>query len=150
MVKIDMKDAFFHVRLAKESRHLASFQWMGRSYEFRAMCFGLGPAPRIFTKLGKVPIAILRLWGIRLIIYLDDIIVFAKSKAELCEARDLTISLLTRLGFTINSAKSILTPVQKLVYLGIAIDSVNMTFELPPEKTEELIALCNEIILKNL
>jgi len=58
------------------------------------------------------------------------------------------ISLLTRLGFTINYQKSILTPAQRLIYLGILIDSQNMTFEIPQQKAEELVKLCNGTSLK--
>ena len=42
--------------------------WSGNPHEFICLCFGLGPALRIFSKLLKVPIALL------LVIYLDDIL----------------------------------------------------------------------------
>ena len=147
MAKIDLKDAFFHVPLARESRHLTAFHWQGRSFLFKAMCFGLAPAPRVFTKLAKVPMALLRHWGIRAVIYLDILILFARSKESMNETIDLVLCLFKRLGYTINHAKSILMPVQKLVYLGIFIDSVQMTFELPPQKSDELTNLCNSIVL---
>ena len=60
MCKIDLKDAYFSVPLHKDSRKLVRFIWAGNLYEFLCLCFGLGPAPRIFTGLLKVPISVLR------------------------------------------------------------------------------------------
>ena len=54
MCKADLKDAYFSVSLHKDSRKLVWFLWSGNLYEFLCLCFGLGPAPRIFTKLLKV------------------------------------------------------------------------------------------------
>ena len=48
-------------------------------YEFLCLHFGLGPAPRIFTKLLKIPIAVLRLIQIRIIIYLDDMLLMSQT-----------------------------------------------------------------------
>jgi len=53
-----------------------------------SMCFGLGPAPLVFTKLMKVPVALLRQLHVILIIYLDDILPIARSIAELIQSRD--------------------------------------------------------------
>ena len=51
------------------------FSMEGNLFEFPCLCFGLGPAPLIFTKLPKVPIALLRRVSVRIIIFLDDILV---------------------------------------------------------------------------
>ena len=42
--------------------------------EFLVLPFRLGPGPRKFTKLMKVPIATLRRLNIRVVIYLDDML----------------------------------------------------------------------------
>ena len=55
MCKLDLKDAYFCVPLSQESQKLVRFYWSGNLYEFLCLCFGLGPAPRIFTKLIKIP-----------------------------------------------------------------------------------------------
>ena len=59
MCKLDLKDAYFSVPLYKDSRQLVCFCWSGNVYEFRCLCFGLGPASQIFTKLLKVLMTIL-------------------------------------------------------------------------------------------
>ena len=60
LCKIDLKETYFTVPLNKNSQKFVRFQWSGNLYEFHCLCSGLGPAPRIFTKLLKVPIALLR------------------------------------------------------------------------------------------
>ena len=71
----------------------------------------------------KVPISILRRINIRLIIYLDDMLLMAASLSEILIARDSTMFLLHHLGLVINLEKSILTPQTRLEFLGITIDS---------------------------
>ena len=93
MVKIDLKDAYFSIPLHPETQYVM-FQWKGNLYQFLCLCFGLGPAPRIFTKLLKIPIPILRRINIRLIIYLDDIIIMGRSLEEILMSRDTVIFLL--------------------------------------------------------
>ena len=57
MTSIDLKDAYFTVPLSPESRKYVRFSWEGDVLEFICMMFGLGPTPRIFTKLMKIPIS---------------------------------------------------------------------------------------------
>ena len=70
--------------------------------------FLLGPAPRIFSKLLKVPIAVLRPLNISLVIYLDDILLTGRILEEILMSRDTLIFLLQHLGFAINLKKSVL------------------------------------------
>ena len=60
MVKLDLKDAFLAVPLnQRESGKFVRFKWEGQLYQCLTLMFGLGPAPRIFTKLLKVPMSTL-------------------------------------------------------------------------------------------
>ena len=102
MCKIDLKDAYFSVPLHKDSRKLVRFLWAGNFYEFLCLCFSLGPVLKIFTKLLKVPISVLRRLMIRVIIYLDDLLILENSISEIFMARDSLIFLLHHLGFVIN------------------------------------------------
>ena len=57
-----------------------------------------------------------------------------------------TIELLQNLGFTIQPTKSILTPTQRITFLGFLIDSVQMTLELTVVKeiiSQSIICLEN-------
>ena len=152
---LDLKDAYFCVPLKKERRKYVRFQWEGILYEFLCPCFGLGPAPLIFTKILKIPISLLRRLQIRVIIYLDDMLLMSQTIEELLISRDTVIFLLTHLGFVINLKKSMLNPVQKIEFLGLEIDSVAMKLSLPQRKVEEIVqmsqnALNNKITLREL
>ena len=146
MCKIDLKDAYFCVPIHTSQRKYIRFQWEGQLYEFLCLCFGLGPAPRIFTKLLKIPIAVLRRINIRLIIYLDDILLMAQSLLEMNMARDTLMFLFQHLGMVINLKKSVLTPTQIMEFLGLVVDSVAMTLALPVDKVTKLKGRCQKLI----
>ena len=103
--KIDLKEAYFSVPLNKNSQKFVRFQKSGNIYEFLCFSFGLGPAPRIFTKLLKVPIAFLRRVNIRIIIYLDDMLLMGRTLSKILMARHTLTFLLQYLGFVINLKK---------------------------------------------
>ena len=125
MCQLDMKDAYFSAPLYQSSRNYVQFSWSGNLYEFLCLCFGLEPAPRIFTKLLKIPVSVLRRITIRMVIYLDDMLVMGQTMEEI------VIFLLHHLGFVLNLEKSILNPVQEIEFLGVTINSVKMCLSLP-------------------
>jgi len=142
MASLDLKDAYFSVAVREEDRKYLRFSWAGQTFEFQCLPFGLSSAPRVFTKLLKPIVAFLRRQGIRLVIFLDDMVVLAQSKEDL-EAQMSQISqMLCLLGFTINWEKSQLTPSQLTQFLGFLIDSQNMMIRLTKEKTELLVQTC--------
>ena len=147
MIKLDLTDAYHSVPLnLQSSAKFVRFIWRDKIYECQTLMFGLGPAPRIFTKLLKVPISTLRKLLIRIVIYIDDMIIMAKSPDEAIEARDTTIYLLETLGFRINYKKSILLPSQELQFLGVTVNSKTMTFSIPKEKLQKLKQTCRETL----
>ena len=119
---IDLRDAFFHVPVHPVHRRFLRFSFEGQGYQFRALPFGLSSAPRIFTRVAKSVLSILRSEGIRIHAYLDDWIILASSPGALIRARDRTLSLLQSMGFLVNWEKSQLRPTQHLQYLGAQID----------------------------
>ena len=50
MAKIDLKDAYFMVPMAKEDRDFLKFQWEDKFYRFNCLPFRLSSAPWVFTK----------------------------------------------------------------------------------------------------
>lgn len=75
MGHLDLKDAYLSIPIAKAHWKYLRFQWKAQNYEFRMLPFGLASATRVFTKILKPVAAGLRKKGIRLLIYLDDILV---------------------------------------------------------------------------
>jgi len=68
MCSIDLKDAYLSVGIFQGHRQYLRFTWMGSTYEFTCLPFGLTSAPRVFTKLLKPVMAFLRGQGLRTII----------------------------------------------------------------------------------
>ena len=134
LCKIDLKDAYFSVPLCMSSRKFVRFAWSGNLDEFLCLCFGLGPAPRIFSKLLKVPIALLRRLNIHLVIYLDDILLMGRTLEEILMSRDTVNFLLQHLGFVINLKKSVLKSSQQIDFLGLKVDTHTMTLALTEKK----------------
>ena len=57
-----------------------------------------------------------------------------------------TVKLVDDLGFTIHPEKSVLFPTQEIVFVGFLINSVKVTVRLTPEKVNDIIANCVEVI----
>ena len=146
-VSIDLTDAYFSIPIAEEHRKYLRFAWENQFYQFNVLCFGLASAPRVFTKCTKPFISTLREKGIRLSIYIDDIIIMNQCPLRLKMERDQALHLLTSLGFQVNLTKSKLEPCQSIEHLGFAIDSNNMTVALPQSKCRKIEKLSNNLLL---
>jgi hypothetical protein len=58
----------------RDSWPYLGFSWRGRFYHFRVMCFGLGPAPWVFTKITQPLVRKWRSAGLHVMPYLDDFV----------------------------------------------------------------------------
>ena len=61
MASLDLQDAFLTIAMHPSMHKYLCFDFEGVRYCFLAMVFGLSCAPRIFTKLLKVPLSFLRI-----------------------------------------------------------------------------------------
>ncbi|CAG2233597.1 unnamed protein product [Mytilus edulis] len=138
MVKIDLTDAYLTLQIAKEHRKYLRFFGRGKIMEFRSLPFGIAVAPRIFTKLMKVPMTLLRRLGVRLIVYLDDILIMNQSNQKILSDLSTVLSILRGLGFLINTNKSVMEPSQTMEFLGYTVNSKLLTLSLPKEKVEKI------------
>ncbi|XP_073489937.1 uncharacterized protein [Aquarana catesbeiana] len=128
MVSLDLRDAYLHVPIAEASqRFLRLAVDVGGTtvhLQFQALPFGLFSSPRIFTKVLAEVMAFLRLQGISVIAYLDDLLLFAACPVQLVKG----------LGWLLNLEKSSLIPSQRITYLGNLLDSTLLRVFLPAEK----------------
>ena len=145
---IDFKDAYYSVPLTHGIRRFFRFKWNNQLYQFTCMPQGLASAPRIFTKLLKPALAYLRSRGHTIICYIDDCLLVSNDKDHLLKGINDALSLFDNLGLTINLEKSVLIPTHSIEYLGVIIDSINMTVTLTPRKQAKIFSLCEEILKK--
>ncbi|XP_043468351.1 uncharacterized protein LOC122502395 [Leptopilina heterotoma] len=135
---IDLKDAYLMVPAAQKHRKFLRFFFNNEFYEFQCLPFGLSTAPFVFTKLLKPVAQKVRSSGILMVIYLDDILILAKSEDE-CRTNILkTRSLLESLGFLVSNEKSQLEPSQRCVFLGFILDSKAFRIELTETKRNSI------------
>ncbi len=102
-------------------RSVLRFAFEGRAYKYKVLPFGLSLSPRVFTKVAEAALVPLREQGLRILNYLDNWLKLAQSQDQLSEHRDLVLSHLSQLG----CEKSKLSPMQRISFLGMELDSVN-------------------------
>jgi hypothetical protein len=126
LVRVDLKSAYWHLSVHPDSRHLLQFELEGQTWQFASMPFGLAIAPRVFTKVMRPVVSVLRTRGIRCVVYLDDLLLLSSSKQDSERAAIMAVGLLQSLGFLINKEKSDLVPQQQQRFLGVVVDSTKL------------------------
>lgn len=138
---IDIKDAYFVVKIDSRDRKFLRFRHNGIYYQFTCLPFGLSSAPYCFTKLVKPVVEHMRIKGILCVNYLDDFLLLAQTEGECYRDLVYTTNLLESLGFVINHEKSTLVPSKNQKFLGFNFDTNKMTLELPLDKKLKILKL---------
>ncbi len=133
---IDLKDAYFHVSILPRHRPFLRFAFEGRAYQYKVLPFGLSLSPCVFTKVAEAALVPLRERGVRILNYLDNWLILAQSREQLCAHRDLVLRHLSQLGLRVNWEKSKLVPMQRISFLGMELESVNQTARLTQERAQ--------------
>ncbi|XP_011859075.1 PREDICTED: uncharacterized protein LOC105556591 [Vollenhovia emeryi] len=90
----------------------------------------------------------LREKGFLSVVYLDDFLLIASSYNQCLENIYATTSLLTSLGFLINSSKSVLTPAKICRFLGFIFDTSSFSVSIPLDKRAKLLKSTLTILKK--
>ena len=149
MTTIDLKDAYYSVKISEEDSKYLKFYVGKNLLKFVVLPNGLSSGPRKFTKLTKPPIACLRIEGVIVAIYIDDIIVIGDTYEECLIGTIKTIKLFLKLGFIIHLEKSFLQPSQEITYLGFVFNSKEMSVTLTIEKREKILEPCKSFLKKD-
>ena len=144
MISLDMKDAYFHIPIHPQSRKFLRFVFNGQVFQFRALCFGLSTAPQVFTRVLAPVSKMIHLAGFRIILYLDDWLVLARSKEEVLRAKMFILNLVMELGIIINHEKSLLVPSQSITYLGMEIDTVRFWVSPTQKRIDKALEIYRE------
>ena len=142
---IDLKDAYHHVPIAPASRDLLGFTVAKSTYHFKALPFGLRPAPRLFTRLVACVATFLRQRGLRLFCYLDDLLLAAESRDLLSRQLHFLLQTVQALGFLINWEKSELAPTRHPTFLGAAIDRPRQLAWPSPYRVNTIMAAASRL-----
>ena len=79
---LDLRDGFWHVRLAEESRNLCTFATPFGNYRYMRMPFGIKTGPKVFQRLNFANFGDIE----NVHVYFDDIFVVGRTKQEHDEA----------------------------------------------------------------
>ena len=146
MVSIDLKDEYLQIPIHPDCRKYLSFVALNQVFQFKALCFSLSTAPQVFTRVMALVSAFLHRLGIRMCRYLGDWLLQASSRPLVLQAMDTVIHLCQALGIVINWEKSNLIPSQRVVYLGVILDSTLFRASPSQPRVEKLCLTVEEFL----
>ena len=83
VLSFDISDAYYSVNVHVDDRKYLRFLFQEKLYQFTCLPQGLSSAPRVFTKLLKIPLSHLRkVEKVNSSIYIDDLFVEDKNEIE--------------------------------------------------------------------
>jgi hypothetical protein len=146
LIKADVQDAYYHLRLRRCDRDKLLFRIAGRFFRPLALNCGLSAAPWLFTKFLRPVIQELRRQGHRIISYLDDIsgaprtecVDTPASQADAERAGREIQSLFADLGLKLHPTKTDFSGKHALELLGIVVDTRRQLYLLSPEKLRKI------------
>ena len=106
VTSIDFKDAYFHIPIQEQSRKYIRFHVQDRTYQFKALPFGLSTVPLEFTVIVKEVKLMAIHKGIRIHQYLDDWLVRATSHQDCLQHTRTLVKMCQDLGWIVNVEKS--------------------------------------------
>ena len=139
LAKIDIKSAYRIIPVCVGDRPLLGITWRGRFYVDARLPFGLRSAPKIFNAVADALEWCFRHEGVLFVDhYLDDFIILGPPGQGTC-AQSLCIirRIAAMLGIPLAEEKCE-GPCTVLTFLGIEIDTVQMTLSLPAKKLDRI------------
>ena len=149
LASIDIKDAFYSVPIHVAHKKYLKFMWVCTAYAYNAMPNGYVDSMRIFTKIMKPVFAWLRGQGFTSVIYVDDSLLYGFTFEQCLANIKITLHTLHELGFVVHPDKSVLQPMQVIVFLGFKINTLDMTITLTEEKKGKIKTLALSLMNKN-
>ena len=137
MASIDLKNAFHTIPMVKEHCKYLKFKVGNQYYQYKVLPMGFKDSPRLFCKILKPALSILRKQGHISSVYIDDFFLAGANPTTCSNNVVSSVHTLTTLGFDISN-KSSLNPSQELPHLGFILNSINMTVSLDQPKIQKI------------
>ena len=145
---IDLSDAFHHIPIHPRFQKFLAFAHNNCLYFFQAMPFGLNLGPLIFTKIITEVLKLLHIHKIPASVYIDDFLLWNRSKKRLLAFTNFTTFLLAKLGLTVNWDKSLLAPSQTVTYLGVTWNGLSYTLSPSMKNIEKVTSQATRVLAK--
>ena len=121
-IKIDLRDGFYHIPLARSTQCHFGVLYDNTTYVFTRLPMGLKIAPSEMQLFSTAVAELVQSrFSVRCLAYLDDFLVLSR------DAESLTgiAAFFTDLGLCVNFDKSVLIPSTVVTFLGVTIDLEN-------------------------
>jgi len=129
---LDLRKAYWQIRLSEESREITSFMAAGKVYQFKRLPFGLASAPEAYQRV--MSIVCEGLTGV--LNYFDDVVVYGSTPEEHWHNLRAMLDTLRAYGLRLNAKKCVMG-VSELKFLGhiISVDGIRPD----PEKVRAIV-----------
>jgi hypothetical protein len=145
---VDLRKGYWQVPVEKESSSWLGFELprdlqeeLGAKWAtWSCLPFGLSAAPAVFQKITSSFAAAWRARGIRVMVYLDDFLIVARTLEEYTAAVEIVVADLLAAGWRLAPEKVRIRPHSTVKYLGLLVDLTGECYRLPPTKRTQLTA----------
>jgi hypothetical protein len=134
---LDLTKGYYQAPLHKDCRHLTAFITQKGVYEWNRVAMGLRGAPSFFQRAMATEVLPDLIYNI-CEVYLDDIIVFGRTKEEYLKNLETVLKRLDEFNVTVNPNKCKLG-LREVEYVGHVINEDGMTFS--PEKLRKAMSI---------
>lgn len=145
--KIDLKSAYWQIPLGPGLQAFMGCWVEEISMTWRTLPFGLAMAPRLFTGILRPLLVAWRSRGIRVLVYLDDIAVFAPDTDTYAKHMAIVIRDLQESGIRIAADKAFLIPHTQFELLGIMVDVEGQAFSISQERANQIANEARDILM---
>lgn len=144
----DISSAYHHIPMHKDSTRYLGFEWDGQFFFFAVLPFGLSTAPWVFTTVMSTCIRFLRMKGVRLMVFLDDLIFAHISAREALSAAQLMLHILPRFGWLLHPTKcqGVAAAIQRFTALGTVVCLASQTYSVPAATVDRITRLGSELL----
>ena len=148
MAKSDIKSAFRIVPIHPDDYHLLGMKWNGKYYFDHCLPMGASSSCLIFEKFSTALNWVIDKYSSNTIILhvLDDFLFLSKKEVSCNNTLDKFLDICNDIGVPIAPDKTF-RPTQFLQFLGIDLDTKNMTASIPADKIHKFITLLEEFLM---
>jgi hypothetical protein len=145
--KLDLRSAFRHVGIDKQDGNWLCFAVRGvdgkvQAWRWATLPFGATASPDIFWDALQPALEALKAAGVIHLAYVDDILIMARSAAELDEAMVKTMNILAERGWQVAAEKTYPYAHDRVVFLGLRVDIDRGKLAIPAQKINKLKRRC--------